>query len=239
MKRDLDLARQLLIDIEGRGPDCVVTDLRHGVAGEADERLRYHIRLLIDGGFVKETDRAADGVPCVRLTNAGHELLELAAIDARWREAKWLVQERTGTQSLSVIKAVLARWTFDAAAYGERWRPRRYYRPSYYQTRYEPGYHRAEARDPGYTPYDAGYVEPRYYEPRYRLDRDGTTDEGARFARARTADYLERFDWWGDWRDRRDREVYYRDHYPRRDWFQRGEGSPIDEIGEALPIHVV
>lgn len=230
MRRDLDLARQLLIDIEGRGPDCALSDLRPGVAGEADERLRYHIRLLIDGGFVKETEHTAGGIPCVRLTNAGHELLELAAVEARWREAKWVVQERTGTQSLTVLKAVLTRWAVEAATYGERWRPRRYYRPPFYR---EAG-HRLDARHPGYTPVDARYIEPRYYAPRY----DGRTrvngeaaDDAVRLARS--TDYLERFDWWGDWRDRRDRDLYY-----TRDFYPRGEWDAID-AGEALPTHVV
>ena len=237
MRRDLDLARQLLIDIEGRGPDCALSDLRPGVAGEADERLRYHVRLLIDGGLVKETEHTAGGVPCVRLTNAGHELLELAAVEERWREAKWLVQERTGTQSLTVLKAVLTRWAIDAAAYGERWRPRRSYRPAY---------HRLEARHPGYAPLEARYVEPRYYAPRYETLRYNTprydlrsrvngegSDDAVRFARS--TDYLERFDWWGDWRDRRDRDLYYN----TRDYYLRGEWDSIDAGGDALPTHVV
>ena len=236
MRRDLDLARQLLIEIEGRGPDCALADLRPGVAGEADERIRYHIRLLVDGGLLKETEHTAGGVPCVRLTNAGHELLELSAVEARWREAKWLVQERTGTQSLTVLKSVLTRWAVDAAAYGERLRPRRYYRPSISR---EIG-HRLEARSPGYAPYEARRVEPRYYTPRYETLRydDRNRGDGEKFddslRLARSTDYLERFDWWGDWRDRRDREMYYtRDHYLRGEW------DSIDAGGDVLPTYVV
>jgi hypothetical protein len=130
MKRDLDLARQLLLDVEARDADCSVSALRnpsgrtainghvpanghisdnHANSFDIDERIRYHLRLLIDGGFLKEVDRTTSGVPCVRLTYDGCELLELARTEALWREAKWLCQERTGGESLTVIRTFLLR----------------------------------------------------------------------------------------------------------------------------------
>ena len=113
MKRDVDLCRQLLIDIEGHGADCSLSALRTGLAPDAEERIRYHLRLLIDAGFVKEVDRTSAGVPCVRLTNSGQEFLELSRGDARWREAKWIVQEQSGGLSLTVIRALLTKWAVD------------------------------------------------------------------------------------------------------------------------------
>ena len=110
MKRDVDLARQLLLDIESRGADCSTSVLRTGPNHEAEERVRYHLRLLIDAGYLKEVDRAANGVPCVRLTDAGHELIELSRHEERWRQAKWACQERTGGLSLAVTRAILFRW---------------------------------------------------------------------------------------------------------------------------------
>lgn len=125
MKRDLDLARQLLLDIEARDADCSVAVLRplssrsatNGSAShnydpnsfEVDERIRYHLRLLIDGGYLREVDRTTAGVPCVRLTHDGCELLELSRSESLWREAKWLCQERTGGESLTVIRTFLLR----------------------------------------------------------------------------------------------------------------------------------
>ena len=226
MKRDLDLCRQLLADIEGHGPDCAVTALRPGVTGEADETLRYHVRLLIDADLVKEVDRPAGGVPCVRLTNAGHELLELSHSEARWREAKWVVAERTGTQSLTVIRSVLARWAYEAAVHGESWRPRRVYR--------------------GYRP--QAYVRPAYHrvEPRYRFERDIEPAAETRLVEPRFTttnlrspySYLERF----DWRDGAEREAFYRDNLYReplsRDGFYR-EGYGFDADGVTLPTYVV
>jgi hypothetical protein len=110
MKRDIDLARQLLLDIEARGADCSVSVLRSEPNHDAEERIRYHLRLLVDAGLLKEIDRTANGVPCLRLTDAGHELIELTRSESRWHEAKWTCQERTGGLSLAVVRAVLVEW---------------------------------------------------------------------------------------------------------------------------------
>lgn len=110
MKRDLDLARHLLLDIENRGTDCSVSVLRSGSNHQSEEQIRHHLRLLIDAGLLKEIDRTSAGIPCVRLTHDGHELLELARSDTRWREAKHACQERLGGLSLSVIQGILLRW---------------------------------------------------------------------------------------------------------------------------------
>ncbi|TWT46805.1 DUF2513 domain-containing protein [Botrimarina hoheduenensis] len=237
MKRDLDLARQLLADIEAQAADCAVNALRPGLAAEADEQVRYHVRLLIDAGLLKEVDRSAGGVPCVRLTHAGHEFLELAASESRWREAKWVVRERTGGMSLTVLKAVLTKWAAEVATRGPRLgRPA--YRPFTY--RVEPRY--------GDRPYA--------YEPRRVRERDWlSAEEAPRSVRPRP-DYLERFDWrdaldgrhtvdareaydWRDslnWRESADRERFVRETYPRESYRYDWE---TDEYGVSLPIQVV
>jgi hypothetical protein len=146
MKRDVDLMRQLLLDIERHGSDCSVDILRNGAPADADERTRYHVRLLVDAGLAKETDRTAAGVPCVRLTNAGYEFLDLCRSGARWREAKWVVQEHTGGLSLSIVRAVLTKWAVEGIARSERHRRwRRSYRRHFY--RGEPVYRVDSYRD--------------------------------------------------------------------------------------------
>lgn len=120
MKRDLDLVRQLLLDIELRGTDCSVGVLRTGANHETEELIRYHLRLLIDGGLLREVDRTSAGVPCVRLTHEGHEFLELSRNDALWREAKWHCQERTGGLSLTFIRQVLIRLALGPVSYHPR-----------------------------------------------------------------------------------------------------------------------
>jgi hypothetical protein len=152
MKRDVDLIRQLMFEIERQGPECSFEALRNGANHdhEIGERTRYHLRLLIDAGLAKEIDRTSSGQPCVRLTSAGHEFLDLCRGDERWRQAKWLVHEQTGGLSLTVLRAVLTKWAINGIARSERNRRwRRSYRPIY-----ERDY----------------YGEPIYGEPTYRVD---------------------------------------------------------------------
>jgi hypothetical protein len=126
MKRDVDLCRQLLLDIEGRGSDCSVSVLRADAEHDVEHRVRYHLRLLVDAGYLKEIDRTPGGVPCVRLTDAGHELIELVRSESRWRDARQACHDRTGGLSLAVIRAILLDWALAPV----RYRRRRFYSPA-------------------------------------------------------------------------------------------------------------
>ncbi len=238
MKRDLNLFRQLLFDIESQGPDCAPSVLR---GGEIDERVRYHIRLLIDGGYLCEVDRTLNGATCVRLTNTGHELIELAQDEVRWENAKAVAFEQTGGESLTVIKTILTKWAAEAAA-------RTVYRDTHYNslrypTAYRPYYHRVEPR---YRPRvaESRYTAPRYYDTRVvRSELPRTTAEDLRLIRTRP-DYLERF----DWRSRADRERYGSSLYAYEtvttDPYYVGPEVEYprqrsSEVGISLPIHVV
>ncbi|MEM6799157.1 MAG: DUF2513 domain-containing protein [Planctomycetota bacterium] len=214
MKRDIDLARQLLFDIESEGQDCSITRLRNGVvpetvAAESSDRIRYHLRLLIDAGLVKEVDRTTAGTPCVRLTNAGHELLELARSDSRWRDAKQYTRDSTGGLSLTVIRAVLTKWAVEGVATRRYRTPRRVYRPYY---------HRVEPRRRYYDYREPAAVRDPLFD-----------DEELRLVRTRP-DYRERF----DVADTYDRETAAAEE--RYDYTP----EPVDgEVGVSLPIYLV
>lgn len=139
MKRDVDLIRQILFDLERHGAECTLDVLRNGSTHEIDERTRYHLRLCIDAGLAKEIDRTATGSPCVRLTNAGHEFLDICRGDDRWQAAKWVVHQQTGGLSLAVLRAVLTKWAVQGITRTERQRRwRRSYHP-YYVDEFVPG----------------------------------------------------------------------------------------------------
>lgn len=176
MKRDVDFIRQLLFDIERHGADCSLDILRNGSTPDSDHRTQYHVRLLVDAGLAKEIDRTSAGVPCVRLTNAGHEFIELCRNESRWREAKWFVQEQTGGLSIAVLRAVLTKWAVDAITRTDRIRRwRRGYRPYYFRG------------------------EPGYRVDSYRHEREPLVDEELlRLARARAA-YRDRLEQGDDW----------------------------------------
>jgi hypothetical protein len=128
MKRDVDLIRQILLNIEHRGAACPLEAFRADLRHESDERVRCHLQLAIDAGWVAEVDRSAVGLQGVRLTHAGHEFIEVARGDARWRAAKAVVIEETGGQSLAMLHSLLTKWAWRSIAHGERpLRPRRRY----------------------------------------------------------------------------------------------------------------
>lgn len=248
MKRDLDLVRQLLLDIEGHGPECSLTSLRTGMAQDADERVRYHLRLMIDAGLLKELDRTASGVPCVRLTHAGHELAELARSDARWREAKWVAQETTGGQSLTVVRGLLLRWSLRA----ERARPHyAYYRPAYRQTHrysdYAPLAYTPLAYEPlAYDPLAYRGVPVRrprlvaepapYYDADLRLVRSGP-DYRERHDSLRYPAPLDRYEYRGGYDGRYGEARYYDEPLtrPERDLlYPSYNREPLDIGGAAL-----
>jgi hypothetical protein len=110
MQRNIDLLRQLLFDVERRGASSAIDSLRCDLRHDTDERVRYHLRLLIDAGFLKEAGQTSVGTPCVRLTHAGQEFIELARSDARWREAKAIVLAATGGVTLTILKKLLNKW---------------------------------------------------------------------------------------------------------------------------------
>ena len=189
MKRDLDLARQLLLDIEARDADCSVSVLRpvsprentNGAAAHSfdiDERIRYHLRLLIDGGYLREVDRTSGGVPCVRLTHDGHELIELSRSESLWREAQLLCQERTGGLSLTVIRKFLVRLAMGPRGLLPRFRRHRVRRPRYLATEVRPT--RNRVRYVRVRPVKESFTRPLHYladveaNGRYDLEYDGT-----------------------------------------------------------------
>lgn len=209
MKRDVDLIRQLLFDIEQHGCECTLESLRTSATHEGDDRKRYHLRLCIDAGLAKEIDRSAAGSPCVRLTNAGHEFLDICRSDQRWRAAKALVHEQTGGLSLTVLRAVLTKWAVQSISRSERHRRmRRAYRPQFV---------------PEF------YAEPMLGDPPYRVDsyryehEPFFGEEPTRMARSRR-EYLEPL----DPLDHMNRELHHAE-----------ESLADEPLGVSLPINII
>jgi hypothetical protein len=119
MQRDVDLVRQLLLDIERRGAACPVDALRTDSRQDGDERIRYHLQLMTDDGLIADAS-AAGGAQCVRLTHIGHEFIELARGDAFWREAKSAVAASTGGMPLTVLRALLTKRAWREVVRNER-----------------------------------------------------------------------------------------------------------------------
>lgn len=121
MKRDMDLCRKVLLEVEANpratGPAWVDLDIKGWVPAE----LAYHVQLLHEAGFLEASDLTTtaglDWRP-IRLTYEGHEFVEAARKETRWRKAKSLVLEKTGGLSLDVLKAVLVKLATEAVVGG-------------------------------------------------------------------------------------------------------------------------
>jgi len=178
MKRDVDLIRQILLDLERHGAECSFDSARNGTAHETDERTRYHLRLCIDAGLAKETERSTSGAPCIRLTSAGHEFLDICRGDDRWQAAKWMVHQQTGGLSLALLRAVLTKWALHGIGRAERlrrWRRAHRMHPDFY---------------PG-EPMTASSLGGPYRVDSYRYERDPFfSDEPMQLVRPRR-DYRE------------------------------------------------
>ena len=108
MKRDLDLGRSILQQIEATQTVRDWIDLT--VEGHTDEEVSYHVMLLAKEGLIEATDLStSDGFEWkpIRLTWAGHEFLDAARDESQWSKAKAIVLKKSGGLSFDVLKAVL------------------------------------------------------------------------------------------------------------------------------------
>ncbi len=118
MKRDMDLARRILLAIEA---DSTVTGGDFGIPlefeGVPQETISYHVKLLERAGLIEATDLSDSGEflwMAQGLTWEGHEFLDAARESGRWEKAKQVVLEKTGGLSFDVLKALLTKWAQDA-----------------------------------------------------------------------------------------------------------------------------
>lgn len=89
MKRDLDLVRAILLDVEARGTPLDLIDPE--IDGYNELEISYHVMLLEDAGLIRAMDRTAIGIfrwSAGALTWRGHELVEYLRDDALWETAK-------------------------------------------------------------------------------------------------------------------------------------------------------
>ena len=89
MKRDMDLIRKILFDVEkAPGSLCSTNFLTEK---HSPEEIAYHFELLIDAGFAKgEITKTNVKTTCLinSLTWQGQEFLDLCKKDTIWEKAK-------------------------------------------------------------------------------------------------------------------------------------------------------
>jgi hypothetical protein len=108
MKRDMDLIRAILIEVEKLPFDGSFHDI--SVQGYSEEEITYHVLLAHEAGLIEAMDLSSmDGV-CwkpKRLTYEGHEFLDSARNDTVWQKAKEKLLSTSGSITLDALKALL------------------------------------------------------------------------------------------------------------------------------------
>lgn len=93
MKRDLDLIREILLDIEthhtNKATSAPEVGLNFKVEGHSDEAAAYHLTMLIDAGYVLGQKTSMANMVMVKgLTMTGHDYLDSIRDAEIWRKTK-------------------------------------------------------------------------------------------------------------------------------------------------------
>lgn len=112
MKRDMDLCRAVLQQIEQKPPDYNPPMVLR-IEAYSNAEIGYHVLLLHEAGLLyAEQVPPPSPMPFgdwkpFRLTWQGHEFLEVARNDTLWQKAKNIVLEKVGSLSFEALKLTL------------------------------------------------------------------------------------------------------------------------------------
>jgi hypothetical protein len=108
MKRDLDLVRQILLELEDAPTLSGWIDVK--IDGRSREEIVYHVRLMHETGLIVAEDlsslQVTDWRP-KRMTNEGHVFLDAARSDTVWSKAKEKLLKATGVLTIEGMRIAL------------------------------------------------------------------------------------------------------------------------------------
>lgn len=111
MKRNMDLVRRILQDIEDRCDGY--NELKVDFNDVSGEEVNYHLKLLVEAELIEVDDvdyTSKEGLEFrpTGLTWEGHEFLEASRSDTLWNKAKNIAMQKTGGLSFDVLKVTLS-----------------------------------------------------------------------------------------------------------------------------------
>jgi hypothetical protein len=111
MKRDLELVRRILLDIEDNSDNSGGHSSWSSLVDEGfqPEAIQYHVQLLHDAGLIHADELVPGQWWPERITWAGHEFLDSARNEEHWSQAKRRVERELGSAPFQVVHDLLVR----------------------------------------------------------------------------------------------------------------------------------
>ena len=121
MKRDMDLCRKILIEVE-KWPTTLAPN-QVAIAGYSADTVHYNAWLLAEEGLIEGLDLTGDGDAVHRyapscLTYKGHDFLEHARNDTLWERATDRLASLGGALTTSMLQTVLKQFVMEKMAAG-------------------------------------------------------------------------------------------------------------------------
>lgn len=113
MKRDIDLIRAILLEVESWPPGARIPSTRLVVEPYTEEQIRYHADLLHEAGLiggVVAVHRASGDRPTIvgRLTWSGHEFVDATRSDAVWVAVKERAKPVGNSMSMDLLAELVS-----------------------------------------------------------------------------------------------------------------------------------
>jgi predicted transcriptional regulator len=106
MKRDIDLIRQILFQVEEHPyASLEMQTIFKGKDEKERERISYHVTLMDEAGLIVAKAIGNDLVVPVRLTWQGHEFLDAVRDNTRWDKVKNILK-RAGVLVFELVKPI-------------------------------------------------------------------------------------------------------------------------------------
>lgn len=110
MKRDMNLVRRLVLEIEDSPSGFAPKDLI--IDGHTKEEIGYHLYIMLEAGLIRGADVTVIGANspqaiATSLTWAGHEFADAARDEDLWAKAMKLTKEKVGGVTIDLLMKLL------------------------------------------------------------------------------------------------------------------------------------
>jgi Hypothetical protein (DUF2513) len=116
MKRDLDLIRDILLDVENWNIPQPLTLGSLEYEGKTKQEIGYQLELLEDAGYIDaRIIKGPEGITyddafIVRMTMAGHDYLDSVRSQEVWNKTKTTLEKVGGGAALDLVKDIASKF---------------------------------------------------------------------------------------------------------------------------------